>query len=289
MKNRKIITILTYLIVIGSIVATLTGILSKGGPGKYAYESIRGEDVMIYGKGLYKDMSVDVAVQGIAQDWITLLLGISVFPFSLYFTRKNSLKAKLLLSGTLGYFFVTYLFYTVMGMYNSMFLAYVFLMGASFFAFVLNTFFTDMEKIKTIIFPEKLLKNAGIFLIINSIMIALLWLSVVIPPLLDGTVIPKAVEHYTTLIVQGLDLGLLLPMAFVVGFLAIKKNFYGQYLTAIYVIFLSFLMTALTSKILFMANAGQNVIPVIFIIPTIGLIAIGFSISIIKSIKILKV
>ncbi|MFB0509595.1 MAG: hypothetical protein ACETVX_03795, partial [bacterium] len=111
------------------------------------------------------------------------------------------------------------------------------------------------------------------------------WLSIVLPPLLDGSIFPKELQHYTTLIVQGFDLGLFLPMAFVSGILALKKNPYGYLFTTIYVIFLSLLMTALTSKILFMANAGANVIPVVFIMPTINIISIIFSALLLKNIK----
>lgn len=285
MKNKKIISILVVLICIVSAIAALVGIISNDGTGKYAYQTIRGQEIVVYGKGLYKDMSADVAVQGIAQDWITLLVGIPLLLVSLCYARKNSKRALLVLSGTLGYFLVTYLFYMAMAMYNKMFLAYVLLLGMSFFAFVLNLFSFDIGIFKSYFKSERVMKYAGMFLMINSGLIALLWLSIVLPPFFDGTVVPKQVEHYTTLIVQGFDLGLLLPVAFVSGSLAFKRNAYGYFYTTINVVLLSILMIALTSKILFMANAGQNVIPVIFIIPTIGLFAIGFSISIIKNIK----
>lgn len=81
----------------------------------------------------------------------------------------------------------------------------------------------------------------------------------------------------------GFDLGLLLPMAFVSGILALRKNSYGYLFTNIYVIFLSILMAALTSKILFMAQAGANVIPVIFIMPTICVIAVVFSVLLLRN------
>lgn len=285
MKNKKIITNLVLIIVIISALVALNGIFSSGGAGEYVYESIRGNEVRIYGKGLYQHMSADVAIQGIAQDWVTLLFGIPALLASLYSARKNSKRGIFVLSGVLGYFLVTYLFYMAMAEYNRMFLAYVILLGASFFAFILNLFSYDMANLRGLFQSEKILKYTGIFLMINSILIALLWLSVIIPPLLDGTIIPKEVEHYTTLIVQGFDLGLLLPITFVSGFLALRKNSYGYLFTIINVIFLSLLMTALSSKILFMANAGQNVFPAVLIIPTIGLIAIGFSISIVKNIK----
>lgn len=37
-------------------------------------------------------------------------------------------------------------------------------------------------------------------------MIGSLWLGVVVPPLVDGSIYPKELQHYTTLVVQGFDL-----------------------------------------------------------------------------------
>jgi len=128
-------------------------------------------------------------------------------------------------------------------------------------------------------------KWTGSFLIFNSIVIALLWLSIVVPPLLNGTIIPSQVEHYTTLIVQGLDLGILLPAAFISGVLFIRKKHYGYLLAPVYFIFLSLLMTALSAKVIAMKILGYNVIPVIFIIPAFNLITIICTIIILNKIK----
>jgi hypothetical protein len=282
MKNKKLITVLVILIVLAASIASSIGIFSNEGAGEYEHESIRGQKVMIYGKGLYQHMSADVAIQGIAQDYVTLFVGVPLLLISLFIARKNSLRGLFFLSGTLGYFLVTYLFYLAMGMYNWMFLVYAFLLGSSFFAFMLIILLLDSDKVKTIFRSEMLVRNAGIFLIINGALVALLWLSIVVPPLFNGTIYPQQLQHYTTLIVQGLDLGLLLPMAFVIGFLAISKNSFGYLFTPIYMIFLSLLMTALVSKILFMANEGQNVIPIIFIMPAIAFVSITFSVLLLK-------
>jgi hypothetical protein len=270
---RNGITVLVLLIVAVSAMAASFGIFSDDGS-QYEYTSIRGEKVTIYGKGIYRHMSADVAIQGIAQDYVTLFIGIPLLLLGLYFSGKGNLRGKFVLSGALGYFLVTYLFYTTMAMYNIMFLAYVLLLGASFFAFTLSLF--DIE-INDLFRSDRLPGYAGIFLIINGSLVALLWLSIVLPPLLDGSVYPKQLQHYTTLIVQGFDLGLLLPMAFVSGILALRKNRYGYLFTTVYVIFLSILMAALTSKILFMARAGESVIPAVFIMPTICIVSVVFS------------
>lgn len=285
MKNKNLISVLVVLISIISILATSTGIFSAGGPDNYEYETIRGEGITIYGTGLYKHMSADVAIQGIAQDYITLFVGVPLILISLFLARKSSLRGLFVLSGTLLYFFLTYLFYTAMAMYNEMFLAYVLLLGVSFYTLILTLFSFDLEKVTSSIISNKIFKPAGLFLIINASLIALLWLSVVVPPLINGTIFPKEVQHYTTLIVHGFDLGLFLPAAFITGYLAIKKNQFGLLFTPIYLIFLSILMTALVSKIVFMASAGANVIPVVFIMPTIALTSIIFSLLILKNFR----
>jgi hypothetical protein len=285
MKNKRLLTILVATVAILAIVATMMGIFSSEGIGQYVYTSIRGKAVTIYGKGLYRDMSAEVAPQGIAQDYVTLFIAVPLLIISFWLARKGSVKGQYLLAGTLGYFLVTYLFYTVMGMYNKLFLVYVGLMGAAFYAFILSLFTFDTNKLQHFFRATTPFKATGGFLIFNSIAIACLWLSIVVPPLLEGTVVPVQVEHYTTLIVQGLDLGILLPAAFICGVLWIKKTALGYLLAPVYFIFLSILMCALTAKVIAMLLLGYNVLPAIFIIPTFNIVTIICTTVILKNLR----
>lgn len=284
-SNKKLMTVLVFLISLLAFAATTTGIFSDDGSGQYAYTSIRGQTVTIYGKGLYKDMSAEVAPQGIAQDYVTLFIAIPLLIFSFFKWRKGALVGKYLFAGTLGYFLVTYLFYTVMGMYNKMFLAYVILMGASFYSFLLALLSFEVKGLSNRFKSSTPVKITGGFLLFSSVTIALLWLSIVVPPLLDGTIIPRQAEHYTTLIVQGLDLGILLPAGFISGVLLIRKKESGYLFAPVYFIFLSLLMTALTGKIIAMKILGYNVIPAIFIIPTFNMAAIFCTVTLLKHLK----
>jgi hypothetical protein len=269
-----------------SSVASFIGIYSNEGKEEYKYISIRGEEISIYGKGVYKDMSFDVAIQGIAQDYITFFISIPFLIISLFFFRRESIRGLLVLSGTLMYFLVTYLFYTAMGMYNYLFLVYVSLLCLSFFAFFFSLLSYNYSRLDGIFRYKNLMKYSAIFLLINSIMVVLLWLSIILPPFIDGSIFPLGIDHYTTMIVQAFDLGLLLPIAIVSSIYALRKNIYGYLAVSIYLVFLSFLMLALSSKIFFMAMNGLNVIPVVFIMPTICLISIFFSSLIVKNIRI---
>lgn len=195
-----------FVIAIVAAVAASSGILIKGGPGGYDYMTIRGKTVHIYGKGLYKDMSSDVAVQGIAQDYVTLFIAIPLLITAWYFSRKNSLKWRFILTGILNYFLVTYMIYLRLAMYNVMFPAYIILAGTSFFALAVSLLSFETSTLPMQLGKSTPVKLTGGFLIFNSIIISLLWLSVILPPILDGTIIPDAVQHYTTLTVQGPDL-----------------------------------------------------------------------------------
>lgn len=274
MRNKKTISILILCIASLSALASATGIFYTSGPGSYTYQSIRDATITIYGKGLYHHMSADVAIQGIAQDYVTLFIAIPLLVVALIMVQKGTLKARLFLAGVLNYFFLTYLFYMNMAMYNAFFMVYILLTSASFFAFVLTLLGIDIEHLPLQFNARTPLKPIGVFLMFLSASIALLWLQIIIAPLIDGTIIPPSVEHYTSLTVQGFDLSIFLPVAFLSGYLLVKKNAYGYLMASVTSVLLSILMSALVAKIIAMAVVGVNVVPAVFIIPVFMMLAI---------------
>ena len=285
MKNTKTITILVLLIALLAAIAAAAGILTNQGSGSYEFKTIHDQTVTIYGKGLYQHMSADVAIQGIAQDYITMLLAIPLLLLSLFWARKGSLKGRFILAGTIGYIFLTYLFYMNMAMYNSFFVVYVSLTGLTFFALVLTLLSININQLPQVFNKPLPTTFIGSFLILNALCIALLWLSVVVPPLIDKTIVPLSVQHYTTLTVQAFDLSLFLPISFVSGLLLIRKHKFGFLMAPVYLIFLTLLMTALIAKIVAMDLAGVNVVPAIFIIPCIAIVSIGCVYILIRNIN----
>lgn len=254
------ITIIVLGIALLSAIAASVGIFSQAVHEPATITSVRGEEVRLYGKGVYFHMSAEVAPQGIAQDVVTLFVAIPLLLISLVMYRRGSLRGRILLTGTLGYFLVTYLFFTLMAMYNQLFLLWVVLLSLSFYGFLIAFSSIDFEVLVLRIKSGFPLKMLSIFLMFTSVVIGLLWLSIVIPPLIDGS-IPAAVEHYTTLVVQALDLSILLPASFIAGYQLFKKYPLGYKFASVYIVFLSILMTALTAKIVAMALLGYNVFP----------------------------
>jgi hypothetical protein len=285
-KNKKIINLLVFLIIPAALLAAGLGMKpARGLPSHYQHQSIREQEVTIYGKGLYKHMSAEVGPQGIAQDYVTFLVAVPLLAIALFWANKNSLRGRFLLAGTLAYFLVTYLFYLMITMYNALFLLYVFLLSTSFFAFSLTLLSFEPKTLPKKFSPQTPTKSIGIFLIFNTLAVGGFWLSLVLPPLFNGSIIPPQVEHYTTLVVQGLDLALLLPLAFVAGWLLIKKCPWGYLLGTIYTVFLSLMMLVLTAKTIVMGLLYYSVVPVVFTTPIFWGLATLSSILLLKNIK----
>lgn len=284
MKFKNTITLLVIFIVLLSGAAAVYGLASSEGPGLHQYQSIHGQVVPIYGKGLYANDSVTIVAQGKAQDVVTLGLGIPLLLISFYLARKNSLRGRLLLAGTLAYFLYTYISYTFLWMYNSFFLVYVLLMSASFFAFTLSMMSFNTKDIKASFDPKLPIKFLGGFQIFFASAIGMLWLGMIVPTITKGTM-PDGLEHYTTLVIQGMDLGFIVPLAFISGVLLIKRNDFGYLLSSVILIKGLTMGAALTAMIIGQAGAGvQMSLAQIIMFPLFSIVIIYCLTLILKNI-----
>jgi hypothetical protein len=287
MKRGKIINILVICIVVLSLFASAYGIFSKGGPGKHNVKAINGQVVTIYGEGLYKNDSVSMASQGIAQDIVTLLMGIPLLLISLSISNKGLIKGRLLLTGTLAYFLYTYTSYSFLAMYNPMFIIYVILISTSFFAFTLMMMSFDMKSLSSH-FDNKLpVKAIGGFILFLSIAVALMWLKRILPSIFGGgDGIPVGIEHYTTLPIQALDLGFVLPTAVLSAILLMKRRPFGYLLSSVFMIKFITMLTAITAMIISQAMSGVKMsITEVIIFPTLNILIIYPLYMILKNIK----
>lgn len=257
MKHQRSISILTALIVLFSLVAGIIGIIPGEGAEGQTFLSIHGEMVQLHGKGIYAKDSVAAAAQAIAQDWVTVFLGVPLLILSCLFARRKSLRARMLFAGTLAYFLYTYTSYSFLCTYNSLFLVYVALMSLCFFAFVLVMLSFDMALLQQA-FSEKLpIKTIGILMIAFMCAITLMWLGRIVPPLMDGGT-PLVLEHYTTLVIQVMDLGLIIPASILAAILLMRRKPAGLLLSAVMCMKGATMLTSLTAMVINQKLAGVD-------------------------------
>ena len=231
MKNKKTITLLVLTIAVLSAFVNIVGLISTGGEGQHDFTAVTGEKVQIYGEGIYKNDSISVVAQGKAADLVTLVFAVPLLLVALVLATRNSFRGRLLLTGTLGYFLYTYVSYVFLWSYNQLFLVYVILMSLSIFSFVLSMMTFNTSKISQK-FSDKLpRKFLGGFQIFVAVTIALMWLGRIFE-----SKVPFGLEHYTTLVIQAMDLGIVIPVALLSGILLIKKKPYGYLLSSVIII-----------------------------------------------------
>lgn len=113
------------------------GLALAGDPDQVAVQTIRGQTVQLYGDGLYEFDTIFQAANNRSGDLVMLLAGLPLLLVSLHRSVKGSLRGRLLLLGSLGYFLYMGTSYTFAVAYNELFLVYVALFSAALFAFVL--------------------------------------------------------------------------------------------------------------------------------------------------------
>jgi hypothetical protein len=247
MKQQSALYWLVPLIVILALVAASAGLIWQGGGAPFAFTTVRGETVQIYGQGLYHYDTPLIAVGYRMGDAITLALGIPLLIISIVMYRRGSLKGGLLLAGVLAYFLYTYGSLAIGAAYNNFFLVYVILLSASFFALVSLLMSFDVSALP-MRFSERLpRRGVSIYLIVSGIILCLVWLLLsIVPALLQGKAPPET-AHYTTFITGAVDLGIIAPALIVAGVLLFQRMPLGYLLAPVLLVFTVVLGTGLTA------------------------------------------
>jgi len=277
-KPELTLALLTLLIIIGAAAASLAGLSGFSGDPGPQVESLRGESYRLDGRGIYRNDTVSYAAQARGQDLITLTVGIPLLLIGLFFSRRGSLRGSLLLAGTLGYFLYTYTSYVFLVSFNSLFLLYTFLFSASLFAFILAFTNIDapfLEKRLSPRFPRRFL---GFFQIILGVLLLLMWLGRIAPSM-KGDIPPAGLEIYTTLVIQAMDLGIVVPAAFISGMLLLKRKPLGTVLSGVLLMKFFTMGLALDAMMIMMVRAGVTLstaeTAVFVTITAVGLLATG--------------
>lgn len=257
MKRNKTLYVLVIMILLLSATVSIIGILTSQNPQHTTFTAITGEVVTVYGTGIYKNDSVSVVAQGIASDMVTLFLAIPASLIALFLAVKNSFRAQLTLTGLIGYFLYTYMSYTFLWSYNPLFIIYTVLMSLSLFAFIIAMTSFDLSDI-THRFSDKFpVRWVSGYLISISILLALLWLGKLAPTF--GGAVPVGLEHYTTLVIQGMDLGFIVPAGLVTAYLLLNRKPLGYLLSGILIVKGIAMLIAISMMIVNMMLQGVNV------------------------------
>lgn len=275
---------LVPLILVLSLVAAGAGVLpGEGQP--YPLTNFRGEQVTINARGLYYWDTVSSAAQTQANDLITLVLGLPLLALSFWLTLRGSLRGRLLLTGTLGFFLYTYMSMCFGTAYNRFFLVYVALFSLSLYAFILSMMSFDLKTLPQH-FSKRLPRRgiAALFFFASAFLL-MAWLGRIAPTLLQNQT--AALENTTSMFIQAMDLGMIVPLCILSGILLLRRSAWGYLLASVSMIKFLTLGLAVSVMGINMVRLGVPASPVeLVIFPTITLVNAVMTVVLLKGIAV---
>jgi hypothetical protein len=230
-KNQSIIFIACLIIPL-ALLAAGVGVFGQGTGSSFSFDTLRGESVSILGHGLYKFDTVSSASQEVAQDVVTLVLGIPLLVVGIVLACKGLLRGRLLLAGSFGYFLYTYASMSFLTAFNSLYIVYVALFSLSLFGFILTLSGIDPNNVVNHLGEHFPRKTFAIYFLIVAAFLSLAWLKLVIPPMISGEP-PAGLESAITMVIQSLDLGIIVPTSVLTAILLLKKRAWGYTLATV--------------------------------------------------------
>jgi hypothetical protein len=164
--------------------------------------------------GAETDVFID---QAIAQDWVSLLVIAPLMAFFGWRSMRGSAASYLVWLGFVTFTVYNYAIYAFAIHFGPLFLLWVAVFGAAIFTLVGGAFSLDAYAVANALDYRKARLTAG-FLLFTALLFGVLWLSDIVPALLDGGAPAGATDvNLPTNPVHVLDLAVFLPAVTVVG------------------------------------------------------------------------
>ena len=183
-----------------------------------------------FGKGVYDYWSpVEYVQESIAQDLITLVLGIPLLIIAIFAVSRKRYSGIPLWIGVLAYELYVYLIYSFGGVYNYLFPAYIAVSSLSLYI-IIGLF----KNINLCSFSDSIKKNLtrlliAVFFVFIVIVFGVIWLSQIIE-----SIISKQIPQGHLIFV--IDLMIVLPAFGIAAVKLLKKNSFGNLLAGVLLI-----------------------------------------------------
>lgn len=248
---------LSILVFAGASLAAALGLFAVEPRGPESVPSMWGGETRLDGRGVYRRDSVSGALQVRANDLVTLAAALPLLAAALILTRRGSEGSRLLLAGVLGYFLYTYASLSFGLVYNEFFLLYAGLFSTGLLGFVFAMLSIDVEALEagTAGYPRR---SGAIFSLLVAFFLGTAWIGGKVLPALQPAEASKILEHYHTLYIQVLDLGVVAPAGCLAAWWLARRDPRGYPLGAVFFVKSATLGLAVTTMGVSQLAAGED-------------------------------
>ncbi|HEX37376.1 MAG TPA: hypothetical protein ENG70_00715 [Candidatus Cloacimonetes bacterium] len=265
--------------------ASVLGIISGSKTDYRIVTSVRGEKYKMIASGLYKYNSQRMVAEGIGWDYFTLIFALPMLLLLLPRIYKNSLRAKLFAVGLLAYVFYQYFMYALGWAFGPLFPLFILIYSFSLICVIWIISTIDITELSQKIndsFPRKSIAFLCFFV---AVLIFFMWLKRIAVGL-QGDLQEGILLGQTTMVIQALDLGLIVPFAVFTGIFIIRRKEIGYLLSPVLLVKAIAMSGAIMAMLIsaWIAEGGLDITPfVLFLI--IFIISIILGVKTFQSIK----
>jgi hypothetical protein len=215
--------------------------------------------VGLFAPGFYRDSPISFPFEH-GNDLAALVVGIPLLIVSLVFAARGSVRGYLLWMGTVGWAAYLGAIDAFSLQFNALFLAYVAILGLAIYTLILGLAAVDARAIARSFGDDTPTGWVGSYLIVASVLTALLWLSDIVPSIVAG-IPPTAIAGRGIPVEPShvLDLGILLPASILAGILLLRRHPWGYLLGGICLGLLVPLLATINVAAFFQLAAGQPI------------------------------
>jgi hypothetical protein len=211
--------------------AALTGILAGiasflgtfvRGDGTYVtVTSVRGETYEMATTGVYANNALRVVAEGVGWDVFTLALAAPVMLLASWSVARGSFRGQLVAAGLFGYFAYMYLEYAVTWAFGPLFPLFVAILAVTVAGLVGTAALLTAHGLEGR-FEERFPRRAWAALSVGmALLLVALWAARIAESLAASV---PALDGETTMTVQALDLGLVVPVTLVIAIAALARS-----------------------------------------------------------------
>jgi len=227
----------------------------------------------------YERDTENFATQAIAQDYITLFVAVPALLVLRQLAARGSLPARLFWHGAVFYFAYTYTIAAFMVRFNGLFLVYTSIVACSLYALLGSVggiqCRADRRWFDAARWPRR---GVAVLLLVIVAMFSTMWLSDIVPALIEGVVPESLAEADTpTNGIEVIDLSLLLPGAALLAYWVLRSEPRGYVLATGLLSYLALLALALVAMAIGQYNAdlADNPAPAA-LFAVLALVVVGF-------------
>jgi len=216
-------------------IAAALGVFARGDGTFETVTSVRGVTYDMATSGVYAYNSQQVVAEGVGWDVFTLFVAVPAMLVAVPFLARGSFRARLFAIGMFGYFFYQYLEYAMTWALGPLFPLFIAIFAGSLAGIVWLGTAVAVDGVAGRFAADLPRRGYAALNIVMSTLLVLMW-SARIAAGLSGDLAGAGLYGETTLVVQALDLGLVIPTALFSAYLALVRSEAGYAIAAAYVV-----------------------------------------------------